>query len=196
MIRHHTSKPGARYATLFDLWRNDAKGFARYQATQTAGRKLFRERRLWAAFVCPAPNETMFVGLFDAELSATRKADWLCDYRGDAPGGGEAIDLFATVAMIQAGPLVTVGSGAPPDVGGGASCDLEGPPLGATKDIGPLLESGPSSCNQAAAAEPEPSRRTPFADEKRSQSAYRKTMASAIQSMKTRSRAESCPARG
>jgi hypothetical protein len=38
----------------------------------------------------------MFIGLYDATLSGTRKADWLCDYRGDAPGGGEVVDLFAT----------------------------------------------------------------------------------------------------
>ena len=38
----------------------------------------------------------MFIGLFDAELAETRKADWLCDYRGDVPGFGEPIDIFRT----------------------------------------------------------------------------------------------------
>ncbi|MBR1152039.1 HNH endonuclease [Bradyrhizobium sp. JYMT SZCCT0428] len=68
----------------------------RYQATQEAGRPLFRKRKIWAAFVCPAKGETMFIGLFDAELAGTRKADWLCDYRGDAPGFGEPVDIFNT----------------------------------------------------------------------------------------------------
>lgn len=96
VIRHHTPAQGANHATLHDLWRDDPTGFTRYQAAQERGRPLFRKRRIWAAFVCPAPNETMFIGLFDASLTATRKADWLCDYRGDAPGGGEAIDIFVT----------------------------------------------------------------------------------------------------
>lgn len=96
IIRHHTPESGKDHETLHDLWRDDPAGFTRYQATQEAGRPLFRKRKIWAAFVCPAPNETMFVGLFDARLSDTRKADWLCDYRGDAPGDGEPIDLFTT----------------------------------------------------------------------------------------------------
>ncbi|WP_374145812.1 HNH endonuclease [Sphingomonas sp. 28-63-12] len=96
IIRHHTPERGKDFATLHDLWRADAVGFTRYQATQESGRPLFRQRKIWAAFVCPAPDETMFIGLFDATLSETRKADWLCDYRGDEPGDGEAVDIFTT----------------------------------------------------------------------------------------------------
>ena len=96
IIRHQTPGPGKDHATLHDLWRDDPLGFARYQATQQQGRPIFRSRKIWAAFVCPAPDETMFIGLFDANLSETRKADWLCEYRGDAPGGGKPVDIFAT----------------------------------------------------------------------------------------------------
>lgn len=96
IVRHHTPKRGKDFATLHDLWRDDPAGFARYQATQEAGRPLFRKRKIWAAFVCPAPDETMFIGLFDSALSETRKADWLCDYRGDEPGDGEPVDIFTT----------------------------------------------------------------------------------------------------
>ncbi len=96
IIRHHTPKPGQDYATLHDLWLGDPAGFTRYQATQKAAQPIFRTRKIWAAFVCPAPDETMFIGLFDADLLATRKADWLCDYRGDAPGKGEPVDIFTT----------------------------------------------------------------------------------------------------
>lgn len=96
IIRHHTPEPGKDHETLHDLWCDDPAGFTRYQATQEAGRPLFRNRKTWAAFVCPRPDETMFIGLFDATLSATHKADWLCDYRGDAPGDGEPIDFFTT----------------------------------------------------------------------------------------------------
>lgn len=96
VIRHHTPERGTEHATLYDLWRDDPSGFTRYQSTQEAGRPLFRKRKIWAAFVCPAKGETMFIGLFDAELAETRKADWLCDYRGDAPGFGEPVDIFNT----------------------------------------------------------------------------------------------------
>ncbi|WP_415404061.1 HNH endonuclease [Tateyamaria sp. SN3-11] len=38
----------------------------------------------------------MFGGLFDATLTETKRADWLCDYRGDVPGQGKPVDIFAT----------------------------------------------------------------------------------------------------
>lgn len=96
IIRHHTPERGKNFATLHDLWRNNPDGFERYQATQVAGRPIFRKQKIWAAFVNPTPESTIFVGLYDAALAETRKADWLCDYRGDEPGGGEAVDIFTT----------------------------------------------------------------------------------------------------
>lgn len=107
VIRHHTPESGKNHATLHDLWRDDPAGFSRYQASQEAGRPIFRKRKIWAAFVCPEKGETMFVGLFDAELAETRKADWLCDYRGDAPGFGEPIDIFSTHARPELAHLST-----------------------------------------------------------------------------------------
>ena len=74
VIRHHTPERGKTYATLHDLWRNDPDGFERYQATQLAERPIFRNRKIWAAFVNPTPEETIFVGLYDATLAETRKA--------------------------------------------------------------------------------------------------------------------------
>ncbi|MGJ8572809.1 MAG: HNH endonuclease [Hoeflea sp.] len=96
VIRHHTSTRGKRFATLHDLWRGDPHGFERYQSTQKTKRQIFRKRKIWAAFVNPTPDETVFVGLFDAKLADTRKADWLCDYRGNEPGDGKPVDIFAT----------------------------------------------------------------------------------------------------
>lgn len=96
VLRHHTSERGKNFDTLYDLWRDDPDGFERYQATQEAGRPLFRNHKIWAAFVNHTPDETIFVGLFDAVLAETRKADWLCDYRGDEPGDGKAVDIFTT----------------------------------------------------------------------------------------------------
>lgn len=96
VIRHHTSERGKNFATLHDLWRNDPDGFERYQATQQAGRLIFRKQKIWAAFVNQTPDQTIFVGLYDAALLETRKADWLCDFRGDEPGGGEDVDIFTT----------------------------------------------------------------------------------------------------
>lgn len=96
VIRHHTPERGQEHATLHELWRDDPAGFTRYQATQRKGQPKFRNRKIWAAFACPAQDDTMFLGLFDAELKETRRADWLCNYRGDAPGDGEEIDLFTT----------------------------------------------------------------------------------------------------
>lgn len=96
VIRHHTPERGKKFATLHDLWHSDIVGFERYQATQVAGRPIFRNQKIWAAFVNQTPDETIFVGLYNASLRETRKADWLCDYREDEPGDGEAVDIFTT----------------------------------------------------------------------------------------------------
>lgn len=108
VIRHHTSERGKDFATLYDLWRQNSAGFERYQATQEPKRQIFRKRKIWAAFVKPTPDETMFVGLFDATLAETRKADWLCDYRGDEPGGGEPVDIFTTWPRLELSERVGV----------------------------------------------------------------------------------------
>lgn len=96
LLRHHTPVSGVSAATLADLWRDDPAGFTLYQDTQKSNRPIFRTRKIWAAFVCPAPGETLFVGLFDAELARTQVADWLCPYRGDQPAGGDPVDRFIT----------------------------------------------------------------------------------------------------
>ena len=96
VIRHHTPEGGKTYATLHDLWRSDPSGFERYQSTQLAERPIFRNRKIWAAFVNPTPEETLFVGLYDAAFTEARKADWLCNYRGDEFGYGELDDIFMT----------------------------------------------------------------------------------------------------
>lgn len=96
VIRHQTPARGKNFATVHDLWRNNPEGFERYQATQNAGRRVFRTRKIWAAFVKPTSDKTVFAGLYDATLADTRKADWLCDYQGDEPGGGKPVDIFST----------------------------------------------------------------------------------------------------
>ncbi|ESX91294.1 hypothetical protein [Mesorhizobium sp. LSHC412B00] len=96
VIRHHTPERGKDFATLHDLWRDNLIGFTRYQSTQDARRPIFRKRKIWAAFVKPTADETMFIGLFDSILDGTRQADWLCDYRGNKPRGGEPVDIFIT----------------------------------------------------------------------------------------------------
>lgn len=53
-----------------------------------SNRPIFREQKIWAFFVAPTPNETLFVGLSDAELSKAAIADWTCLYWGDQPGEG------------------------------------------------------------------------------------------------------------
>lgn len=95
-IRHQTPKPGKVHATVHDLWRNNLQGFQRYQATQRAAQPVFRTRKIWAAFVRPTQDKTIFVGLYDATLTDTRKADWLCDYQGNEPEGGKPVDIFET----------------------------------------------------------------------------------------------------
>jgi len=96
VLRHHTPQAGVSASTLFDLWRDDPGGFTLYQDTQKANRPIFRKRKIWAAFASPAAGETVFLGLFNAAVKETREADWLCPYRGNAPGDGKPIDLFAT----------------------------------------------------------------------------------------------------
>lgn len=96
LIRHHTPERGKKFNTLHELWSNDIVGFERYQATQIEGRPIFRTKKIWAAFVNQTPDETIFVGLYDSNLGETRKADWLCDYRGNEPGNGQIVDIFKT----------------------------------------------------------------------------------------------------
>lgn len=96
LLRHHTPKRGSSAASIADLWRDDPNGFILYQDTQKANRPIFRKRRIWASFVSPAPGETLFVGLFDAQLMGTAVADWTCPYRGDQPGEGKPVDRFST----------------------------------------------------------------------------------------------------
>jgi len=96
VMRHHTPQPGVGGITLADLWRDNPEGFKLYQETQKANRPVFRKRKIWAGFVSPMAQEAVFIGLFDAELVATRPADWLCPYRGDTPGDGKPVDIFMT----------------------------------------------------------------------------------------------------
>jgi hypothetical protein len=96
VMRHHTPEPGVGGRTLADLWRDKPEDFKLYQETQKANRPIFRKRKIWASFVRPTSQETVFIGLFDAELVSTRTADWRCPYRGDTPGDGKPVDIFTT----------------------------------------------------------------------------------------------------
>jgi hypothetical protein len=96
LLRHHTAKPGKNGKTLCELWRNDRSGFELYQSTQDPNQPMFRTGSVWAAFVSPAPGETMFVGLYDISYKDTRRVEWDCPYRGGKPGNGESVDIFHT----------------------------------------------------------------------------------------------------
>lgn len=63
LLRHQTGK--ARGRTPYSLWRDDPAAFERYQSTQdSAPRERAKfQADYWAAFVSPAPGETLFVGL-------------------------------------------------------------------------------------------------------------------------------------
>lgn len=106
VLRHHTPARGANFENLAQLWREDLAGFALYQNTQRANRPIFRKRPIWASFVCPTPHETLFIGLFDAKLSATEVVDWICPYRGEQPGKGHPVDLFDTELRPELSELV------------------------------------------------------------------------------------------
>lgn len=106
IIRHQTSKPGVGGMSLFELWRDNPAGFKRYQDTQQPKRAIFRNRKIWAGFVSPSPGETLFIGLFDAVLATTRKADWLCDYSGDAPNNSEPVNIFDTRPRPELAELI------------------------------------------------------------------------------------------
>ena len=102
LLRHHT-QPGSNGRSLYDLWREDRSGFERYQSTQTSGRPIFRTGKIWAAFVSPEPGSALFVGLYDAEYSETRVADWICSYGGDVPGDRKPVDHFRTALRPELG---------------------------------------------------------------------------------------------
>lgn len=106
VLRHHTPARGANVENLAQLWREDPAGFALYQNTQRANRPIFRKRPIWASFVCPTPHETLFVGLFDAKLSASEVVDWICPYRGEQPSKGHPVDLFDTDLRPELSELV------------------------------------------------------------------------------------------
>lgn len=95
LLRHQTS-PGRDWRSLHELWLKDREGFERYQSIQRPEKQLFRNGPVWAAFVSPSLDRTLFVGLYDARYLETRPADWTCPYKGDAPYYGRPVDHFET----------------------------------------------------------------------------------------------------
>ncbi|MCW3835051.1 GIY-YIG nuclease family protein [Sphingomonas canadensis] len=95
LLRHHTD-PGLDGQSLHDLWMRDREGFELYQRTQKANERLLRTGKIWAAFTSPTPGVSLFVGLYDARFEKTAVAEWDCPYRGDRPGRGDPVDLYAT----------------------------------------------------------------------------------------------------
>jgi hypothetical protein len=64
LLRHkdHRAEKGR---TPYELWRNDAASFDRYQSTQSfRNRGKFGEAKFWAAFVATPAAETLFAGLY------------------------------------------------------------------------------------------------------------------------------------
>jgi len=60
------------WGAVAELWRQDKAGFELYQKTQQVNRPVFRSGSIWASFVSPAKDETIFVGLYDARFDGTR----------------------------------------------------------------------------------------------------------------------------
>lgn len=79
LLRHQTERGGL---TPWHLWESRRDAFLRYQSTQHDS-PIFH-KRYWASFVSPAKYQTLFVGLFEAEIRPEIEIDWT-----DALGGGE-----------------------------------------------------------------------------------------------------------
>lgn len=68
LLRHQDTRyPG--HPSPFALWRDDRERFERYQETQGVGDAPDLRAPIWASFVGMPGKETLFVGLYSAELT-------------------------------------------------------------------------------------------------------------------------------
>jgi len=84
LLRHQTERGGR---TPNDLWENDREAFLLYQATQQDVR-AFR-KPYWASFVSPVKHETLFIGLFEAEIDPEVEITWRDQLSGGPVGEGK-----------------------------------------------------------------------------------------------------------
>lgn len=84
LIRHGGT--GATGLKPYDLWVEGGDDFDRYQSTQEAMRRIFRNAIYWASFVSGPENTTIFCGLYEASLGDVGEVDWICRLSGMKPG--------------------------------------------------------------------------------------------------------------
>lgn len=67
-LLRHQEHAGPSFPSPYVLWRDDRAAFERYQSHQAIEREANLRAPLWASFVAVPPLETLFVGLYEADL--------------------------------------------------------------------------------------------------------------------------------
>jgi len=85
LLRHQT---GTARRTPYTLWRDDRAAFEHYQSRQaTKDRALFRSP-YWASFVAPPDGATLFVGVYEVQLTGPAAPGERDPLSGDLLGEG------------------------------------------------------------------------------------------------------------
>lgn len=74
LLRHQDNRYPGR-PTPYSLWRDDRSRFEAYQETQAIGDAAKLKAQYWASFVGVPEKETLFVGLYRADLAGALSAD-------------------------------------------------------------------------------------------------------------------------
>lgn len=74
LLRHQDNRYSGRY-TPFAMWRDDRARFEAYQELQALGDAPKLRAPYWASFVGVPERETLFVGLYSAELLGLLPSD-------------------------------------------------------------------------------------------------------------------------
>jgi HNH endonuclease len=100
LLRHQTERGGR---TPNDLWEDDREAFLLYQATQQD--VLTFRRPYWASFVSPAKHETLFVGLFEAQIDREVEINWRDQLSGGPVGEGKNKPYYYYATLLS--PLLS-----------------------------------------------------------------------------------------
>lgn len=103
LLRHQTGKVPGR--NPYSLWRDDPGGFERYQSTQDPAQRSRFAAPYWASFVAPPDGGTLFVGLFEVELTGSVPAGAIDPLTGGLVGGDKALAAYDQYACRRSSKL-------------------------------------------------------------------------------------------
>ncbi|WP_246166372.1 GIY-YIG nuclease family protein [Sphingomonas sinipercae] len=87
----------------YRAWREDIEVFHRYQSTQPVKYRAYFDAPYWAAFVATPAKETLFVGLYEVELSERAIPAFHCPLTGSFNEAG-TVDVYSTSFVADLEP--------------------------------------------------------------------------------------------